>query len=95
MPVAQACQDPASHHQHGVLDLGLVVRVRGAGGQLRAALDGGEIVVRGAGFGVVAVGAFDQGERLVGNDQPGRAAEELLGPDLRADPVGHGRVAQA
>jgi len=90
LAVAQARQDPAFDQEHGTFDLGLVPGVRRTGGQQRAAVVLGKLLVAAVGLGVVSVGVLDQGASLVGHDQTRHTAQELKGADLGANPVGGG-----
>jgi hypothetical protein len=73
--------------QHGLLDLRLVARLPGPGGQ-----DGGSIVGRHLGIGagdlrVVEAGLDDGGFGVVGHNEFGNPADRLEGAHVGVDPV--------
>src|SRR5271157_423427 len=84
----QPAEQPALDDQDGLLDLRLVARLPGPGGQ-----DGGSIMGRHLGIGsvdlrVVEAGLDDSGFGVVRHDEFGNPADRLEGARMGVDPVG-------
>jgi hypothetical protein len=86
-PVAQPCQDPALHHLHADLDLGLVTRFVWTRGN-----DCGAVVRRHVGIGavhrrLVETGLGDPGLEVVADNLPWHPTDGVQCVDMGADPV--------
>src|SRR5271156_1951242 len=87
-PAPEPSDEPALDDQDGLLDLRLVARLPGPGGQ-----DGGSVMGRHLGIGavdlrVVEAGLNDGGFGVVGHDEFGNPPDRLEGPHVGVDPVG-------
>jgi len=85
--MAQPRQDPALHHLHADLDLGLVARLVGAGRHNRRAVVPRHLAIRPVHRRLVKAGAGDAGLEVVTHHLARDAAEVGERAHVRADPV--------
>nr|ART89703.1 transposase [uncultured bacterium] len=86
-PPPQPRQDPALHHLHAHLHLGLVLGVRRPRRQHRHAVVVAQLLQQAVAGGLIAIGPDHQRPGLVGHQQARHAADELQRCDDRAHPV--------
>ena len=85
--MAQAGQDPAFHHLHPHLRLGLVLGLVGPCREDGGVIVAGQLLIGLVGLWRIAAGLGDSATKVVGNQQLTDAAKEAEGPLMGVDPV--------
>ena len=84
----QPGQDPALHHLHRDLRLGLVPGLVGPGRQHGGAIVGRQLGIGGVDLRCIAAGPGDRGLQVIWDQQFGDATEEAQHALMGGDPVG-------